>query len=192
VGSGHETSHKLAYKSQPLWSPTEGEVVGTVSQRVKEAHCATSIPHVLLHEEHLRRDNLPLPLDPSLLLFLILGVLCRKTWLHVNVITYKPCSSPIFCPSVCNQNKKQGRPRNEATKFCSFKMSPNDTFWSTHSYTLWTVHRGIVLSPGPSGEGPGDEANRGTPLGWTPEGSIGVKLITIWPSVSARPTSLDR
>ena len=75
VGSGDETSHKLAHKHQPLWSPTEGEVVGTVSQRVKEAHRATSIPHVLLHEEHLRRDNLPLPLDPSLLLFLILDVL---------------------------------------------------------------------------------------------------------------------
>ena len=61
------------------WSLTEGEVVGTVSQWVEKGHCTTSIPHILLHKEHLRRDNLTVPLDLSLLLLLILCVLCRKT-----------------------------------------------------------------------------------------------------------------
>ena len=85
-----KSKHTCWHTSQPLWSPTEGEVFGTVSQRVEKAHRSTSIPHILLHEEHLRRDNLTVPLDLSLLLLLILCVLCWKTWSHVNILWFLP------------------------------------------------------------------------------------------------------
>ena len=85
-----KSKHTSWHTSQPLWSPTEGEVLSTVSQRVEKAHCSTSIPHILLHEEHLRRDNLTVPLDLSLLLLLILCVLCWKTWSHVNILLFSP------------------------------------------------------------------------------------------------------